>query len=91
MNNDNDANDIFMQFNRTMFCDICFEFTSIAMCFRYSLRFHITKNGHIDTKQNKEEIKAFCDQFCQLMVESIQEGWIIAYFTMQVMIWLLIY
>ncbi|KAL9969786.1 hypothetical protein ACROYT_G022043 [Oculina patagonica] len=41
---------------------------------RYSLDFHVTKDGHIDTKQNKEEIKTFCDKFCQLMVDSIQEA-----------------
>ena len=48
------------------------------MSSRYSLDFHVTEDGHIDTKQNKEEIKTFCDKFCQLMVDSIQEGWIVA-------------
>lgn len=32
------------------------------------------KDGYIDVKKNKEEVKSFCDKFCQLMVDGIQEG-----------------
>lgn len=59
--------------------DIFFAYnTLLYVSSRYSLDFHVTEDGHIDTKHNKEEIKAFCDKFCQLMVDSIQEGWRIA-------------
>ena len=35
---------------------------------------HLKKNGHIDATRNKDELRRFCDQFCQFVVDSIQEG-----------------
>lgn len=48
--------------------------------YRYSLSLHVTRDGHIDVKKNKEEVKNFCDKFCQLMVDAIQEGEILEMF-----------
>ena len=46
-----------------MFCEL-----------RYSLEFQLTQDGQINTFKNKEEIRSFCDQFCQKMIDGIQEG-----------------
>lgn len=37
----------------------------------------MTEEGRISTLKNKEQIKTFCDQFCQKIVDGIQEGWIV--------------
>ena len=52
-----------------MFCEL-----------RYSLEFQLTQDGHINTFKNKEEIRSFCDQFCQKMIDGIQEGNVLSIF-----------
>ena len=47
---------------------------------RYSLEFQLTQDGHINPFKNKEEIKNFCDQFCQKMIDGIQEGKVLSSF-----------
>ena len=47
---------------------------------RYSLEFQLTQDGHINPFKNKEEIKNFCDQFCQKMIDGIQQGKVLSSF-----------